>query len=108
MASPEQLEIEADNVRALTNCRRHASFDIILTADGDFLLTGWGHPIDLNFPDLWLLKADPTGTKVWETFIAGSESEAGGGLLEIAAGEYAVAGFTGSFDTGELDGTALR
>jgi hypothetical protein len=57
---------------------------------------------------LWLLKADPSGTLLWETFVKRGVESAGMGLVQIAAGEYAVVALTGSFDTGEVDGWLLR
>ncbi|MCH8837552.1 MAG: T9SS type A sorting domain-containing protein [Candidatus Marinimicrobia bacterium] len=85
------------------------SMDMILTGDGGFLLTGF---LDLtasgNSVDLWLVRVDSLGDTLWTTTVGDAADDGGLGLVQIAEGEYAVAGFTGSFDAGEIDGWLVR
>ena len=83
--------------------------DMILTDDGGFLLTGF---LDLtasgNSVDLWLVRVDSLGDTLWTTTVGDAAEDGGLGLVQIAEGEYAVAGLTGSFDAGEAEGWLVR
>ncbi len=85
------------------------SFDMLLTDDGGFLLTG---ALDLtasgNSWDLWLVRANSLGDTVWTTTVGDIGDDAGTGLLELAEGEYAVVGITSSWGAGDLDGWLVR
>ncbi|MFC1547459.1 hypothetical protein ACFL5M_02910, partial [Candidatus Neomarinimicrobiota bacterium] len=58
--------------------------------------------------DFWLVQTDASGVTVWDTFEGGTGLDAGIGLVEIADGEYAVAGGTASWGAGGLDGWLVR
>jgi len=122
LASPETggddrdwLLIKTDSLGNLEWSRTYGgelqdqSVAMILTGDGGFLLTGWLDRTDSgNSVDLWLLRVDNLGDTVWTTTVGDTTDEAGLGLVQIADGEYAVAGLTGSFDTGGIDGWLVR
>jgi hypothetical protein len=84
------------------------SQNMIVTDDGGFLLTGWSYQTDLENIDLWLVQTDTSGVIVWDTFVGGTGLDAGMGLVQIADGEYAVAGATGSWGAGGFDGWLVR
>ncbi|MFC1481880.1 leucine-rich repeat domain-containing protein [Candidatus Neomarinimicrobiota bacterium] len=84
------------------------SLGMIVTSDDGFLLTGWGHPFDLNDEDFWLVQTDASGVTVWDTFIGATGMDMGVGLVQLADGEYAIAGGTASMGAGNLDGLLVR
>lgn len=85
------------------------SMDMLLTDDGGFLLTGWLDRSDIErTADLWLVKADELGDTLWTTVLGGTSMDVGIGLVQIAEGEYAVAGGTGSWGAGGFDGWLVR
>ncbi|MCK4579189.1 MAG: hypothetical protein KAU50_10390, partial [Candidatus Marinimicrobia bacterium] len=84
------------------------SMDMIITDDDGFLLTGWSHQTDLEDADLWLVQTDTSGAEVWDTFVGSTGMDIGIGLVQIADGEYAITGGTGSWGAGGFDGWLVR
>ena len=61
------------------------------TADG-FIIAGFTESRGAGGKDLWLLKADPNGSEVWNVTFGGSKDDIGEAVIERAGGGYVVAG----------------
>jgi len=61
------------------------------TADG-FIIAGFTESRGAGGKDLWLLKADPNGSEVWNVTFGGSKDDIGEAVIERVGGGYVVAG----------------
>ncbi len=68
---------------------------VIEVSDG-YLVTGHAFNAANNSSDLYLLKADFAGKKVWDKFFGTSQIDEGHSLVQMNDGNFAIAGFTGA------------
>jgi hypothetical protein len=77
------------------------------TSDGGYIMMGESHRTDTNVLthygswstfDIWLLKVDSNGYKVWSRVIGGTEHESGAALVPGPDNGFYVVGGTGSYD----------
>lgn len=77
------------------------------TNDGGYIMMGESHRTDTNVLthygswstfDIWLLKVDSNGYKVWSRVIGGTEHESGAALVPGPDNGFYVVGGTGSYD----------
>jgi hypothetical protein len=73
------------------------------TPDGD--VTGTHEPI--SYGDIWILKIDVNGNKVWQRCLGGSFIEQVNGFIALPNREYLLAGYTGS-NNGDMTGLGLH
>jgi len=80
---------------------------MIAANDGGYFMLGESLYTDSNVsihygssfdPDLWILKVDSNGNKVWSKVIGGTGYESGGALVSAPGGGCYVVGGTGSYD----------
>jgi hypothetical protein len=76
----------------------------IPTSDGGFAFTGYTESTDGDVPlnqgmeDLWVAKADASGTLQWSFTFGGTSDDEGCALVQATDGSYFVAGWTDSED----------
>lgn len=73
------------------------------TLDGCFLTTGNANASEDNDQDLWLIKTDPDGNKIWAKSFGGSNLDEGQSLLVSKIGGAIIAGITESYGAGDSD-----
>jgi predicted secreted protein len=83
-------------------------FHIIKTSDGGFALLGVTASSGAGGSDVWLIKADATGTMQWNKTYGGSSYDGGMAFVQTADGGYTVAALTMSFGAGGMDGWLFR
>lgn len=71
--------------------------------DGGCVLTGMTESYGDGNGDLWLLKVDRNGSKVWDRSFGGAGVDVGESVQETADGGVIVAGYTTSFGDGGID-----
>ncbi|MGI9861287.1 hypothetical protein SDD30_07870 [Moorella naiadis] len=78
------------------------------TKDGSFILAGGTESFGAGIYDVYLIKLDSSGQKLWEKTYGGKGSDCGYAVLEVDDGGYLIAGNTESFGNGNPDIYLLR
>lgn len=73
------------------------------TDDGGYIVTGYTQSLGNGRKDLWLLKTDGEGKKVWDRTFGGRDDDVGMSVLQSRDGGYIAAGRTASFARGGDD-----
>jgi len=73
------------------------------TDDGGYIITGYTQSLGSGRKDLWLLKTDGQGAKIWDKTFGGREDDVGMSVLQSRDGGYIAAGRTASFTRGGDD-----
>ena len=73
------------------------------TRDGGYIVTGYTQSKGNGRKDLWLLKTDGEGNKIWDRTFGGRNDDVGMSVLQSRDGGYIVAGRTASFTKGGDD-----
>ncbi len=87
---------------------------IVQTTDGGYIVAGHTSPLifgsTLDAPnggsDVWILKLDSSGDKLWDKFYGGSGNEKANSLKMTADGGYIVAGSSSSSASGDVTDTS--
>ena len=67
------------------------------TDDAGFIIAGYTQSLGRGRKDLWLIKTDGQGNKIWDKTFGGREDDVGMSVLQSREGGYIVAGRTASF-----------
>lgn len=97
---------DKDWSRAFGGDKDDVGFSVQETSDGGYIATGYagshivgGSAID----DLWLVKTDSAGNKIWDKALGGIKSDGGHSVQETNDGGYIIAGYTYSYGLGLCD-----
>jgi hypothetical protein len=73
------------------------------TADGGYIAAGFTESIGAGGDDVYIMKLDTSGERVWEKTFGGVLDDAANSIQQTADGGYVVAGFTESIGVGGYD-----
>ena len=80
------------------------AFSVQQTSDGGYIVAGLTYFVNVNYPDLFLLKMDANGNIIWAKAYGGtSEEDYATSVQETSDGGYIAAGGTFSFGAGGRD-----
>ena len=69
------------------------------TDDGGYIVTGYTRSFGAGGKDLWLIKTDASGRRLWERTFGGLKDDTGYSVQQANDGGYIVAGQTESYST---------
>ena len=78
------------------------------TADGGFIVTGRTNSFGAGDYDVYLIRTDSKGNKIWMQTFGGTGSEEGKSVQETADGGFIIAGYTMSYGKGGADVFLVR
>jgi hypothetical protein len=79
------------------------AYSIQQTNDGGYIVAGWSNSFGVGYADVYVIKLDGNGNKVWEKTYGGSDYDGAYSIEQTKDGGYIVAGLTNSFGAGDWD-----
>ncbi|MEO0251418.1 MAG: hypothetical protein ABIM44_04155 [candidate division WOR-3 bacterium] len=84
------------------------AYSICPAKEGGYLVAGYTESYRAGGRDVYLLKIDENGNKVWEKTYGGSDWEEAYSICSASGGGYVIAGYTRSYGAGEHDVYLLK
>jgi hypothetical protein len=78
-------------------------YSVAQTSDGGYIIVGEGHTNDPDRTDVFLLKTDGKGNKMWEKTFGGPGDDYGSGLVQTVDRGYVIVGGTFSISKWDWD-----
>jgi len=76
---------------------------IVQTTDGNYVIVGHTNSYGSGWFDLWMIKTDSEGTKLWDKSFGGGEDDVGWSIQQTNDGGFICTGYTKSFSAQNQD-----
>jgi len=87
-------------IKTYTGAKAEVAFSVKQTKDGGYILAGITNSLGNGMDDVYLIKTDVDGIKLWEKTYGGSNDEWAGQVNETADGGFVIMGLTESYGPG--------
>jgi hypothetical protein len=81
----------------------NVGYDVAQTRDGGYIITGTSEVAGGNARDLYLLRLDATGNKLWERTYGATGDDYGFAVVQTRDGGFAAAGYSSGVGAGRQD-----